>query len=704
MAEMANSRAATQAWPAWSGSVKGLEAELSAKDFPVSAATVTNRLLETHPQYAQDQAKQFRVSENPDSQQQRVSEWLEQVARQYDPGRAPEIHGRLVILGLSRLDTHLAAELSRDNFLEILRRELREPLETLLSPLGQQLWGLPAGPEPGSARPGPGFASDRTYPHLDAPALKDELGRAPFAAALARYLRYIRYQLLPTRPEQAGPAEQVIAPGLDNSFLLHLYGPWGSGKTSLLNFLRTELEQPLDPADYPGITPEAWVLVEFNAWQHQRLDPPWWALMDAVFQQAQARLKAIDPGRARRLWWREQLWRIRTAATPWLLAVVIVAVVVFGLLVAFGSETPPAGSGQTQPDGWADRIKTIDVLVGLLILGAGTAFSISRSLLPGTANAAQTFLELTRNPLPRIARHFTELVAWVGRPVAIIIDDLDRCEAQYVVKLLEGIQTLFRGAPVVYVVAADMRWLRASYEQVYDKFCSQISEPGHPLGYLFTEKIFQLSAPIPGVLPIDRDTYWQRLVDRKEVAPEELEELKAQARQLFQAKSSDREIIEEVEKAKGTGVQELVYRAEAVKRLVSPEVQLSTENRLKQYSHLVGSNPRTMKRTVNAHTIQQQLLLITGVEIDPDVLPLWTILTVLWPHLADCFKQTPQAIGYFHDPDQDTAKKKAKYLQGIPDSLLPLFEDQDVCSVVLGEGVHGRLDEDTLRRCATLSS
>lgn len=703
MAEMADSRAATQVWPAWSDSVNALEAELSAKD-PVRAATVANWLLAAHPQYAQGQAKQFHVPENPDSPQQRVAEWLEQVAQQYDPGRVPEIHGRLVILGLSRLDTHLAAELARDNFLEILRRELRPELETLLSPLGQQLWGLPAQPEPDLTTPGRGFASDRTYPHLDAPALKDELGRAPFAAALARYLRYIRYQLLPTRPGQPRPVEQVITRALDNSFLLHLYGPWGSGKTSLLNFLRAELEQPLDPADYPGITPEAWVLVEFNAWQHQRLDPPWWALMDAVFQQAHARLKAIDGGRARGLWWREHLWRIRTAATPWLLAAVIVAVVVFGLLVAFGSETPPAGPGQAQPDGWADQIKTIDVLVGLLILGAGTAFSISRSLLPGTANAAQTFLELTRNPLPRIARHFTELVAWVGQPVAIIIDDLDRCEAQYVVKLLEGIQTLFRGAPVVYVVAADMRWLRASYEQVYEKFCSQINEPGHPLGYLFTEKIFQLSAPIPGVLPIDKDTYWQRLVDRKEVVRENLEELKVQARQVFQAKSSDREIIEEVEKAKGTGVQELVYRAEAVKRLVSPEVQLSTENRLKQYSHLVGSNPRTMKRTVNAHTIQQQLLLITGVEIDPDVLPLWTILTVLWPHLADCFKQTPQAIGYFHDPDQDTAKKKAKYLQGIPDSLLPLFEDQDVCSVVLGEGVHGRLDEDTLRRCATLSS
>jgi KAP family P-loop domain len=46
-------------------------------------------------------------------------------------------------------------------------------------------------------------------------------------------------------------------------------------------------------------------------------------------------------------------------------------------------------------------------------------------------------------------------VKTVNRPVVVFVDDLDRCESKYVVEFLEGIQTLFREAPITYVVAAD---------------------------------------------------------------------------------------------------------------------------------------------------------------------------------------------------------------------------------------------------------
>jgi hypothetical protein len=426
-----------------------------------------------------------------------------------------------------------------------------------------------------------------------------------------------------------------------------LYGPWGSGKTSLLNFLRSELEKPLKREEYPQIDTDAWVIVEFNAWQQQRICLPWWALMDAVFRQAHARLWRSDRLRAIKLWMREQFWRFRTAAIPRLVALLILALVVFGLPVAFGGETTRPVQEGSQPDNSSNLIKDINVAFGLLIAIAGLAYSISRSLLPGTARAAQTFVEIARNPMSQITQHFEDLVRWIGQPVAVFIDDLDRCEAQYVVALLESIQTLFRRALVMYVVAADTRWLRASYENVYQIFSGTISEPGHPLGHLFSEKIFQLSVPVPGILWIDKDAYWQRLVDRKEAGVEDLTDIKAEAQRKLESITSDRGVLEEVQKVKGTGLRELVYRAEAVKRLVSPQVQLSTENRLRKYGYLVGSNPRAMKRVVNAHTIQQQLLLLAGAEIDADTLPLWTILTILWPHLAECLGTNPAAVKYF---------------------------------------------------------
>jgi hypothetical protein len=40
-----------------------------------------------------------------------------------------------------------------------------------------------------------------------------------------------------------------------------------------------------------------WIVVMFNAWQHQRTGPPWWSLMDAVFKRGVSGLGKIS-------WWR----------------------------------------------------------------------------------------------------------------------------------------------------------------------------------------------------------------------------------------------------------------------------------------------------------------------------------------------------------------------------------------------------------------
>src|SRR4051812_35595376 len=64
---------------------------------------------------------------------------------------------------------------------------------------------------------------------------EDQLGRAPFARAIA---------------------EQILAsPGLD-SYVVALMGPWGSGKTSLLNMVAEEISLRSDRT----------VVLRFNPW------------------------------------------------------------------------------------------------------------------------------------------------------------------------------------------------------------------------------------------------------------------------------------------------------------------------------------------------------------------------------------------------------------------------------------------------------
>ena len=59
--------------------------------------------------------------------------------------------------------------------------------------------------------------------HLDMPAHADELGRKALAESIAARMRRIRYQ---TNKEQID----------QGTFICHLHGPWGAGKTSLMYF------------------------------------------------------------------------------------------------------------------------------------------------------------------------------------------------------------------------------------------------------------------------------------------------------------------------------------------------------------------------------------------------------------------------------------------------------------------------------------
>lgn len=745
----------------YSESVKGLLQRLSTKK-EVFAEEIVNDLLKLHDEYAEGKAKGMHVETRSDSEHRPIMDWLREVRSHYDIAKQPELNGRLIILGLSRLDDKLAKQLKQNDFLNILKKEHEPPFDSILSENGRKAWGIPVKDKKVLIEDEK-FQSDRTYMHPDSPAIEDELGRKPFAEALASHLRYIQRQHMESNQQEK-----------DQAFFLHLCGPWGSGKTTMLRFLQRELEQAcfklttfsfkklkdegipdtvlkslehledkeftkdellnavkisigkeqankyknlilkqvleekgLSKTEENPINTEPWVVVTFNAWQHQQIDPPWWALMNSVFQQAYERLRSMKMRRDKiRLWINEYDWRARTVFTSRFFAVLIFALLLFGLMVMFHFGTEPSGNGNSLLSAFIKNIETIDVFVGLLVAIAGVAHSISRSLLPGTAPAAQTFVKISRNPMPRLTQHFTELVKWINKPVAVFIDDLDRCDARYVVKFLERIQTLFRDASVVYVVAADKRWLRTSYETTYQAFSNSVKEPGIPLGYLFTEKIFQISIPMPAIPEYYKNLYWRRRVKGVESETDQIESWKSclqEAESDLSQASSDEEIAAKVKaQDEKEDMRKLAYQMVSMKRSVDPNVQQAREHRLQKYKGLVGSNPRAMKRMVNAYTVCLLLKTIARLDIDSETLPLWTILSMRWPSLAEYLSGHPELGKYIGQPTEAVLKQ-------IPERLHELFQDKagEVQAVVNGEvngkKLGGRLDEDTICLCAKLN-
>ncbi|MDQ6773794.1 MAG: KAP family NTPase, partial [Candidatus Dormibacteraeota bacterium] len=645
--------------PEFSRSVLSARNQLATRG-PVSSFDLINALLESHGEYFGGAARTFRLSPPADAQRLEVDEWLRLVARLFRSTAIRLINGRLLILGLTLADPAL------DKTLEPSMRTLLEQ-ESEAERNGQSIWdllsaeGLSFANARARASPPPvAPARDTNVDFVaDQPAAQDELGRRAFVQALAIRIRRAWDKELKKTKGSRG-----------TNFMIHIHGPWGSGKTTLINLLRKELEDP-DHGE------AKWVTVTFNAWQHQRIAPPWWWLMSSVYRRGLKRHPIT-------FWVRDYLWRFRVGFSPYLV-ILVVAVVALSLSWVFGwlpqmftSSLNSLGSGA----------KAISDIVALLSALAALVLGLSRLVTLGSANSASNFLQTARDPMAAIARHYAGLVKSLA-PVAIFIDDLDRCSQTYVVQLLEGIQTLYRDAPAVYVVVADRRWLQACFEKTYGEFSKDVTEPGRALGGLFLEKTFQLSTSVPRMATAVRKAYWSRLlVGGDNQARMELEAARQQARADVAGKS-EAEIEAMIRRAPSESPQVQALREAAVVRLADADVTAETEKMLANFAPLLEPNPRSMKRLVNAYGVQRDMAMYAEADIPKKELALWTIASLRWPLLTEQLEKAPalvDAIVLEMEPPRTPELEP----------LRVLFTDPDVRRVFGGEGIGVKLTAKTV--------
>ena len=626
-------------------------------DNPVTALRLAEAVASVHPEYVDGKLERLTVVEDDDGPVRRADEWLREVRTLFSTRAQPELHSRAVVLGLGLIDTVARRELRRLGLEDALVAELREPLEELLTERGLALW---------EEREEPPSSPEESVPtHADNPATVDELGREGIARVLAARIRDMR------RQERA-------------AFLVHLHAPWGMGKTSLLNFLKEELgPESGDP----------WIVVEFNAWRHQRIAPPWWWLMTALYQQGVRELPAIDPARARKLRFREWRWR---GLLGWLLLFLVVVAV--GLLLWLSGWVGDLWRSDAPLTTLMALLVGLATVAGALVTIWGAVRSAGNWFLTASPRTGRAYVHHSRDPMETVQEHFSDLVRWLHYPVIILIDDLDRCRGDYVVELLEGIQTLFRDQPVAYVVAADRDWLSDSYQAAYGDFVSANDEPGRPLGYLFLEKTFQLSVTLPPPSATVHAGFWGRLLRPGEtVDRNELSTARQAADAAFAGLASEAAIRQELQANPGSTPAEQQARREAAAiQLASPVVAQEAQHALQPFAGLLDSNPRAMKRLVNAYGMARGIETLGGENLGggraaQQTTALWTILALRWPRLADYL------AGH---PDQVAAIGTAAPA-GVPADLAPLFADGGVGAVVSGrgEGIDVKLDEAAIRRC-----
>ena len=300
--------------------------------------------------------------------------------------------------------------------------------------------------------------------------------------------------------------------------------------------------------------------------------------------------------------------------------------------------------------------------------------------------------------MERIRLHFSEVLDKVNAPVMIFIDDLDRCQPEYVVRLLESLQTLFNDPRVFYVIAADRRWLYECFEIVYKDFKATVREPGRRTGYLFLEKIFQMSISVPAMSEETQKAYLDTLYrGERHEAEQKIAVAQQQAHADFAQVTTTEALIEQLQKPQ-SDPDPLVQQARrevAVRRLASQEVSADIEHFLQPFAPLLERNPRAMKRLVNAYSVYLALAMLADVQlINSDEkkkrFALWTILSLRWPALAEKLEKDPEILPAFLE----------KEAVGLDPELTALVQDEDVQRVLHGEAknVGVALDSDTILR------
>lgn len=686
-----------------SQSVRGAVSGLG--DGPVESVTIVRNLLQRHPEYGGGLARKIELPESLGGASKPAEDWIQLVQDWlHDRSVTDEfLHGKLLIYGLSQLDEPLEEALQRSGFLKALAEELDGP--ALQVRVGES---VDVSDEPGG-RSTVRFVADTV-------ARTDRLRRKPFAEYIASLLDNVWRDMAKEEAE-------------DSSFVLHLDGRWGSGKTTLMRFMR-EAMQDRDRVD------QRWVPIEFNAWRYQRTDPPWWALRQELYRQGLAVL--WRQRRFPRVLWvflAEWLWRLalplRHVIAP-LLVFLVIAWIILALIRAAdpGDADVWLALGTVLRDYWSP-------IAAIIAVAWGVAATVGSGLTPGSQRGAKAFMEHRSDPLTILRRRFIGMVRQLGGRVAVFVDDLDRCRANSVVELLEGIQTLFRRRRVVYVVAGDRRWIESCYDQEYTDLAVHFQGDRRSIGSLFIEKAFQISADLPPTR--DLDTLWSDLlavgdarssVDPAHATGEEAVGNRADGSEApgetGAAEASAPGDVQVGEDGAGDGAadaprvfetlrerihsattlggisaaledarrevpgrfQELVV--EAVRRESAPELVADTTSLLAPFLPLLDPNPRAMKRYVNAFGIQVVALRLTdalhGLPIEEPwkQVALWTIVKMRWPDMADALRRHPEAV--------DAIRNRALETE---DPVLKAYADDPEVQQVLAGRVEKADEEDT---------
>lgn len=319
--------------------------------------------------------------------------------------------------------------------------------------------------------------------------------------------------------EFAAPiAERIANSNEDNTPLtIGVYGEWGSGKTSFLKMVGKKLIEG-DPKIQP---------IWFNAWKYDKEDNLWAALIQSILEEIR-----INGYFLKRFWIRLQLWWRNLDFHSGAVSIfkqflspiihIILVVVVISLFRGWGKTTVADWLAGIVPDLVnAKDAKTVTWVIKAFAVGLASIILVPEAAVALFDKQLRLDFDKFRKKhgyrehiafLDEFAKEFQHIVNITsnGRPLVIIIDDLDRCMPEKAVQVLEAIKLFVDVKNCVFLLAVDREIVEKAILTKYKDLIEHIKQHSVSadtlstfLGENYFEKIVQLPVTLPTLSPDD---------------------------------------------------------------------------------------------------------------------------------------------------------------------------------------------------------
>lgn len=285
--------------------------------------------------------------------------------------------------------------------------------------------------------------------------------------------------------QEYGQAFKDIIEGSEPRFSIGLFGGWGTGKTTLMDRIRRELD------------PDRCVSVEFSAWRYEKEEHLIVPLLDTIRDALNEWSKRRSAGRIREA-------ARKTART--------IGGVTEAILRGFSVK--------------AGIPKLLDVS-----FDANKALTAAETLDGEEAkrSAPRSFYFASFKSLKSA---FAEFHAATDRArIVVFIDDLDRCLPEGALEVLESMKLFFDFDGFVFVVGLDQQVVEWCIDNRYAERQSLESEDGFRIrGADYIKKIFQVPFALPPVGQNEADQLLQAIIDNVELVQDQVDDLKTRVR------------------------------------------------------------------------------------------------------------------------------------------------------------------------------